>query len=322
MLTMLMAGIGLAADLEAEIILDAPQLRVGEPTYFTFRVHNHGSETIWREVGGDYRNALGRADSFRCTLTDSGGAARPVPDAGYNMGGRVYTAPIPPGEYHDQLLYLPNWGQAEAAGVHTLACSVTLQFSDREGFDAPRSPLPVTARITLDVLAADHAEMGALIASLAAQASGEDRYHVIRMLGSIDDPRVIPHLAEQARSPDPQQAIRALTKFNDDAALDAILSALQITGDDIQNVTTRALGEQVAANHRLAAAQALSESVHPGAHGALLSLADHPDDNIRLTVVHALGRDPGASATEMLEGFQADPYPLVAKEARRYLSER
>ncbi|MFT5682471.1 MAG: hypothetical protein ACI8RZ_003389 [Myxococcota bacterium] len=88
-----LAGLGTAGaqmpdDIAAEVILDAPQIRVGEPVFFTFRVHNRGDESLWRVVGGDYRNALGRANSYQCVLQSASGTARAVPDAGFDMGVR------------------------------------------------------------------------------------------------------------------------------------------------------------------------------------------------------------------------------------------
>jgi len=315
------AGAQVVDDIVAEVVFDAPQVRIGEPVFFTFRVHNRGDVPLWRMVGGDYRNALGRASSYQCELQPAQGAALDVPDAGFNMGGIMHMAEIPPGGHTDQRLFLPNWGIPEAPGAHTLTCATELQLTHESDFDAPRTAVPVTVRADLTVLAADSDAMGALIEDLAAQAAGPDRDEALRQLARIEDARVIPFFVSQATGARAHTAIRALAKFDDDAALAGIVAAAATRAEDIEE-SSAAFAEQAAASRRLGAAQALSASAHPGAHAVLLSMAGHRDDNIRLTVVHALGRDKSPEASTMLQGFQDDASAMVAGEAARYLRER
>ena len=98
----------------------------------------------------------------------------------------------------------------------------------------------------------------ALIATLSTQLETPRHDEAVRRLTVLDDPRVVPVLAKLARSNQPTLALRALARFEDDAALAAIVSALSRTGSDVHNATTTEVADQVAANYRLTAAQALS----------------------------------------------------------------
>jgi HEAT repeat protein len=163
--------------------------------------------------------------------------------------------------------------------------------------------------------------MGALIEDLIAHTSGPDRDEALQQLARVEDARVIPFFLSELSGPRAHVAIWALAKFDDDAALAGLVAATSIRAEDIGE-TYAAFAEQAAASHRLTAAQSLSTSVHPGAHAVLLSMAAHPDDNIRLTVVHALGQDQSPESSAMLRGFRGDASAMVAGEAARYLRER
>ena len=52
MFALLAVGIGLSGgerveSIEAEIVWDAPAIRIGEPVFFSFRVHNRGAAPLW-----------------------------------------------------------------------------------------------------------------------------------------------------------------------------------------------------------------------------------------------------------------------------------
>lgn len=307
--------------LVAELLVDTEDIFRGEPVFFTFRTQNRGSEPLWRTLGGQQRNALGRRDSYTCELAAPGSELLPVPDSGMGFGGIEHTVKIAPGDHADERLFLPNWGRPVAPGLHTLTCSTRLRLRDGAGVQTSAERL-VTARITLVVREPDDTSMAALIATLSTQLETPRYDEAVRRLTVLDDPRVVPVLARLARSNQPTLALRALARFDDDAALAAIVSALSRTGSDIHNATTTEVADQVAANYRLTAAQALSQSPHPRARRALLDLADHPDANLRLTVVQFLGREGTRKAMRQLEAFVTDPSDRVAGEARRYLSER
>lgn len=72
--------------LTASVVFDKKEVMLGEPVYFTFAVANP-TDAAWKcDQGGDYRNRLGRPNSFAVTVTGPGGKAVPQPDSGMDMG--------------------------------------------------------------------------------------------------------------------------------------------------------------------------------------------------------------------------------------------
>ena len=145
----------MAADsLTAAVRVDLAQIMVDEPIHFTFRIHNVGDVDLWRRVGGDYRNALGRSESFQCQAAAASGAVVPVPEVLIAMGGLMYWERIPAGGSVDHRLFLPNWAPFSAPGTYTLTCETVLKIAS-EGGDAPTVDVPVAAAGRVDVVATD-----------------------------------------------------------------------------------------------------------------------------------------------------------------------
>ncbi len=308
--------------LTAELVLDQPTIVLGEPTFMAFRVHNPGDVAVWRGVGGDYRNALGRHQSYACAAEDDAGAQAPVPEVAFSGGGILSVEQIAANGSHDHRLFVPNWADFTAAGTYTLTCETAVPISATRNSEP--EPVRLSASAVLRVLPADPAALGRVIADLVEQATaGDSGSEALRKLGRIDDARVVPFFAACVRERRfMQPAIRALARFDDDAALAGLVAALSTTAADVTHATNPEVAAQVAANDRIAAAQSLAASPHPEARATLLGLSDDPDHNVRLTVVHALGSDPSADATTRLQAFEQDPAEIVAGEARRYLSQR
>ncbi|MFY0542095.1 hypothetical protein [Nannocystis pusilla] len=65
-------------------------LRQGEPLYLTFQVRLVAGEPLVLIEGGDYRNRLGRPESYALSAFDvERGRSLPIRDAGPQLGGVV-----------------------------------------------------------------------------------------------------------------------------------------------------------------------------------------------------------------------------------------
>jgi len=82
-----------------------------------------------------------------------------------------------------------------------------------------------------------------------------------------------------------------------------------------------AVANSLAKNIIHTAIHSISRSPHPEAIPFLLSKRDDEMDEIRLTVVHALGRMSANRARPILEEMKNDKSATVRGEARRYLEE-
>ncbi len=318
--------------IEAALVLDRARILLGEPTHFSFVVMNRTTADRWMLSGGDYRNALGRPESYRCTAENAAdGTPVASPDAGPTMGGIATMVAIPAGGSAKKRLFLPNWARFSAPGSYRITCATTLALADSGEFaarDDDYDKLDVRASAPLQVLPADRDALGKLIekfgrAMLDRRTEGADEAG--QKLAAITDPRVIPFYAEAIADPAlglEVPALRVLGRFDDDAALAAIRLAMKKTGKDVENATTAEVAAQVAANIRYSAALALAESPHREARGLLLTMQNDPSSAVRLAIVHKLAKEDTAEATALLEKFAGDREALVAGEARRYLDLR
>ena len=58
------------------------EFMLGEPGYVLFKVANQSDRNLRIMVGGDYRNRLGRPDSFKVEIVGSNGKKAQQPDSG------------------------------------------------------------------------------------------------------------------------------------------------------------------------------------------------------------------------------------------------
>src|SRR5215471_16809456 len=81
--------------LEVSLVVDKPKIMLGEPVYFSFIVQNESDQNLQVIVGGDYRNSLGRPESFSVTVTRDDGKPVLQPDAGMSFGGLIGPQKLP-----------------------------------------------------------------------------------------------------------------------------------------------------------------------------------------------------------------------------------
>ncbi|HUH03474.1 MAG TPA: HEAT repeat domain-containing protein, partial [Kofleriaceae bacterium] len=314
----------LGATLEVELLPTQPAIMISEPIYVRAVIHNRSDVPLVMQASWMGRNGLGRPENYQLEATDAAGTAVPIPDAGPQMGGKSWEVELTRAKPFEANLFLPSWAPFATPGNYQLRFGTTLQVRDPAGTDW--TELPVATMAPLTVVADDDAKLAQLIERLATRAAAPDSDHEdLRVLGTIRDPRVVPHLAALMTSnqyPKRFQAAVVLGTWNDDRALAALKGAMTTQASDLDpaGYTTDELREQSAAQLRLTIAQALSSSPHPDARDLLLSMKADPYSGVRLTVVHALSTVDPARAKPLLQTFAKDPDPMVAGEAKRYLA--
>ena len=319
--------------IRTSLVPDKTTIMLGEPIYVPFIVQNQSDQDLQVLVGGDYRNRLGRPESFTVIVVGKDNKHVPQPNAGMSMGGMFGPQRIPAkGQYTFQL-FLPNWAAFEETGSYTITAGRILKinnyvpnkmWSSKEKTTDIQSK--ASAKITVTPL--NEAKMGELIGHLGKEILSdryEDASFAIKKLENIQDERVVPYFLKALKSGRYNvkfHALNALSKFNNDSAFEGLKYGLEVSGEDfIRGSTTMATANSLAKNIIHTAIHAISESPHPKAIPFLLSRRDDEMDEIRLTVVHALGRMSADKATPILEEMKNDKNKTVRDEARRYLRE-
>ena len=248
----------------------------------------------------------------------------------------------------------------EHAGSYTLTATFDAGFflpgtKDADG-NSLTADVPMIVSTNLDVVPADKKKMAALIEDLEKKTSINlsygDKWEAERKLESITDERVIPWWLRKLN--DPRQwykiadlkaevpsggpimesawrssiadslvsvrieALYALSKFNNDEALEALKKTMEVKS--VINPVTHKPDKEALHYLREGAADCLLHSPHPGAIPILLTYHGDPDDDVRHTVVAALGtRVPPVKAIPLLRKMAGDKAYDVSKDAKQYL---
>lgn len=260
--------------------------------------------------GGDYRNQLGRPESYSITAVREDGKVVANPDAGQSMGGERGPQKIPARDSFVRKLFLPNWARFEEPGQYTITCKRTLNISQYTPgrWDENEKTFDVDVEVStkIKVTLPDKNKMGEVIVTLGNAMFGDDydnSERAARALAYVNDERAIEYLIkaiDTSRYGLKFTAIGALSKFNNDLVLQGLKKAMTTKAGDIGNTTTDAVASTLADNIRNAAACALAKSKHPEAISLLLSMCKDKNYGVRITVLHALGRMDSAELLLML----------------------
>jgi hypothetical protein len=204
-----------------------------------------------------------------------------------------------------------------------------IEIADDKKRDSPRSwhgrlELPPVA-IPLKVEQPDPATVEALIQKLGQEmvgGNGTESEKARRELSLIVDERVVPWYAKAIETNSYElkfAALDRLSKFKSDEAFIALKKGMTTQGADIANCSTAALAAQSAASVRLATANAFARSPHPDAISQLLTMWNDPYPEIRISVLHALGKMNTDDSLALLRKMSKDSDERVRTEARRYL---
>src|ERR1700730_931565 len=269
--------------IQVKLIPDKSTIMIGDPVYLTFAVLNNSDLDLQVMVGGDYRNSLGRPESFCVTTISEDGERVAQPDAGQTMGGLFGPQKIAANGSYMFKLFLGDWAMLEKAGNYFVTCRRVLSLSRfrennwRTASHAMQTEMMAQATARLEVIPRDDNKMGEVIDSLGT-ALLEQRYveanGPAKSLGYIDDERAIPYWVKALRTNEYSKkfaALGALGKFNNDTAFEALKEGMATKGEDVGGAATKEGADQLAVNIRDAAAGSLSQSKHPGAISFLLS---------------------------------------------------
>ena len=339
------------------LVPERTTVMVGEPVALGFVVENHSQTHLFVWDGGDYRNRFGRPDSFNVTVIDAAGDALPPLDAGEPRGGHLVRKEVPVGGRYSYRLFLPHWATITQPGTYRVVAARTLDFTTtsftRILDEVPSVLVAASAAATITVVPADREKFGTLIEQLAAltrQKNTDQADQAVVSLAAIHDERTVPHFAALLKTEPGQPldyrtaftAIKALSKYDSDAALAALKGAMDISGDDLAGmdvsnqdwdivagfITKQTLSAPrrdwealFATGLRCAAAGALAHSPHPEAKAFLLTRLHDEPSRVRLFIVHLLGHMDPQQAAPLLREMTTDEDKDVRDEAERLLRE-
>lgn len=301
---------------------------VGEPAYFYFVVTNHLAQEIFVEEGGDYRNELGRPETFQVTVTNQAGDTVHMPRISWTAGGMFGFRAIPPKGEARFNLFLSDWATIEKEGDYRVQAAKSLRVSPFNAFtthDYSRiRSFPEHAEAFFHATAKNEEAMGRLIETIGSAMLEED-YHVnqdslAHLLAAIHDERTIPYhtavLKTSKSSGLIHVSIRALSNYTkNQAAREALVYATTIPFERFaERVTKIELAVGSANGIRAMAVDALAKqgkSVVP----FLLSLQGDEHYSVRLKVMQQVYRLDPTAALPMLEAYRTDADQRVRDEA-------
>ena len=302
-------------EIHTRLVPDKTIIMLGEPVHVSFIVENRSEQDLQVLVGGDYRNGLGRPESFTVTVQGEGNRHVPQPDAGPGMGGLLGPEKIPAGGNYAFRLFLPHWATFQEIGNYTMVASkiLSLRKHSSELWNLMEVGIQVKteASTKFRVVPLDEAKMGDIIdrfgSAMFSKYSSESE-EATDALDYIQDERVIPYFvraSETDRYGLKFSALLALSKFDSESAFMALRNGLESEGE-INNIY-------------LAAAGALARSPHPEAIPYLLSKRRHPSEGVRIKILHAMGEMQPEKAIPILQEMAHDESESVSAEAQRYL---
>lgn len=235
------------ATIEVSIRPEKEKILLGEQIYVIFEIRNRSNKTFTFFEGGDYRNRLGRPESYKISAIRKDGKEVPVPKIDFSFGGLGANHEVPAHDRYQRKLFLPLWAPFEEPGEYRITLHRYLPLKETEG--QSESSKGVEAETTLIVLPPDEEKMRKVIAEIGRRILSSD-YEVSRdavyAMTFIKDRRTIPFFvrilqeaekAEPNRFPDQnvRNSAAALIGFPDDAeALAGISTAATSEKDELR----------------------------------------------------------------------------------------
>ena len=297
---------------------DKETIMLGETTYLSFEVKNLSGQDLCMGEGGDYRNELGRPESFNVTVVGGDGKAVPQPEVKFSMGGLYGCSKIPANGSHVIKLFMPHWATFESTGSFSIRVERGLSITNY----STKSQTSFTASVSanLKVIPTDEKKLGEVINFLGGIMLDTDNPESGRAIGALAftaDKRAIEYFARAlekfAQAPDGtdehgrvRPTAHALSRFNDDLALAALKKAMNSPDENIRRDIAEALGR----------------STHPQAIELLLKMRKDSYYGVRLQVTFALGQIETGQSDSVLREMLKDENEYVRKAAQDYLSKR
>jgi HEAT repeat protein len=314
------------APIEVSLLPEKSVIMLGEPIHLSFIVRNLSETDLRFSEGGDYRNRLGRPESYDVRAVRSDGKQVPKPEILFSMGGLVGSLKAPAGGAATRHLFLPHWAPFEETGTYTITCKKTIHFSGSGALLSGRISVPVQTSVQIEVVGSNQEKMGEIIEKLGAEMLGEDKEMALlasQSLDYINDERTVTYLVKAVDPGDYSltlSSLRSLGKYNTDSAIEGIKRGMSVSHTEMREAGDRSAAISLAESVRSAAADALAKSKHPEAIPLLISMRKDDYWAVRLTVVQALGELGTPEAMEILQEMSKDKNENVRGEAIGYLS--
>ena len=209
-----------------------------EPVILHFKVHNGLAQLIALDLGINW------VEGFEFVL---------IPPQGKRIQGRrqrsegLSTQPgklvIGPGEDHQQTLLLNQWFDFDLPGEYVLTATLGKPIEVGE----TNAVAPQRQRLTLEIKPRDVDRLRDVCAELAHQVSisngGEAEQEATLKLSYVADPIAVPYLSEvlSGHRATSDLAISGLERIGDDAAVEALLTALNDKFGDIPQLARQSL---------------------------------------------------------------------------------
>jgi hypothetical protein len=304
------------ATIEVSVRPEKETILLGEPVYVIFEVRNLSNETFMFQDSGDYRNRLGRPESYRISAKRKDGKEVPVPEIALGFGGLIGTWTIQSqGEYRRKL-FLPLWAPIEKPGVYRISLRKFLPLKNRQ--TKLGSPIQAEVETTIEVLPPDEARLGNVITEIGARMLDSDddtSKDATYAMTFIKDRRTIPffiRVLEDAEQVEPghfhiqnvRNAGSALASYAENDTLAGLEKAAASINDEI----------------RLAIADGLCLGKHPKARALLATMWKDSFWFVRLRVAQGLQKETSSvEYRKILEALARDENEEVRKTAKQAL---
>jgi hypothetical protein len=232
------------------------------------------------------------------------------------------TKDIPAGGSYSFSLLLSDWVELKEPGTYTVTASRTFDLGTwdepymlrESAYALEHLATQASTRIVLRPY--NRRALGTLIdergRAMMQKSDDLNGYmeaeSAARALAEIDDVRTVPWFSRAITEATEYSgimsvALGALSRFNDDAALAALVQASRAA----DNMT------------RYMAALRLGESPHPGALDALIQMRSDPHEGVRNGVLQKLAKTRTLESLQLIREMTNDPDQALRSEARRYL---
>ena len=295
---------------------------VGEQVMVSLNFENRADTTL--ELLLSAESGSGWPDDFEVRVTGPDGVPVPRPEG--EPRGEGYTNTYARSRRDNRgiqprggvVIRLGAWAKFEKPGVYTVALRRGVKAGPFDGTYRiwPETNKPVVelrAETQVKIVAPGADPIGALIEEQSRRLLGGDPTAPVDAairLSELDDGRVVPHFVEALRkcrnTNVREAAVRALGKFDSDAAFEGLKLAAADPHDDLRTV----------------AAQALAKSRHPKAAARLLEMREDEHFGVRLIVLYSLAGKGTDEARRLVWEMSNDEHPLVREEALRHLQRR
>lgn len=305
-------------DFAVRITLEKETIMFGETTFILFEVTNRSDKELSFGDGGDYRNNLGRPESYTVSVVHDDGTPVPQPEVGLNMGGLIGVQSVPVNGSYVRKLFLPHWATFETTGTYKV--TVARGLSIRASSDRATDVVKTSAKAKIKIVDTDGAELDSVIHALGTKMldgrSEDDSRHALMLLNFIKDDRAIQYwlkaLDIYSKTSEWQtlSLLRRtpviLAKYDTAESFAALEAAMKSKNNEV----------------RLDVADAFGISVNPRALSLLLSMENDLYYFVRLRVVQAWGRLKTDESTKKLIEKLTDNDGNVRKQAEEYLRSR